>query len=88
MIWFQNYSIKDLNEVLAKGMCGFLGIKALEIGPDFIKAEMPVGERTTQPFGILHRNILFDIFRNSNNSNNITEDHRNHRTGGKVFSCI
>jgi len=35
-------------------MCGFLGIKALEIGPDFIKAEMPVGERTTQPFGILH----------------------------------
>ncbi|ROT95974.1 hotdog fold thioesterase [Marinobacter sp. R17] len=31
-----------------------LGIEYLEVGDDFIKAKMPVDERTRQPFGILH----------------------------------
>jgi uncharacterized protein (TIGR00369 family) len=31
-----------------------LGIEFLEAGDDFIKARMPVDERTVQPFGILH----------------------------------
>ncbi|WP_135467546.1 hotdog fold thioesterase [Crenalkalicoccus roseus] len=33
---------------------GLLGIRLLEIGPDFVRAEMPVDERHIQPFGILH----------------------------------
>ncbi len=35
-------------------MPGFLGIEVIEVGPDFLLAKMPVDERTTQPFGILH----------------------------------
>ena len=31
-----------------------LGIRIVEIGPDFVRAEMPVDERHIQPFGILH----------------------------------
>ncbi|NCF61939.1 MAG: hotdog fold thioesterase [Gammaproteobacteria bacterium] len=31
-----------------------LGIRIIAIGPDFICGEMPVDERTRQPFGILH----------------------------------
>ena len=31
-----------------------LGIRLLEIGPDFVRAEMPVDERHIQPAGILH----------------------------------
>ncbi|MFP4314156.1 MAG: hotdog fold thioesterase [Alphaproteobacteria bacterium] len=31
-----------------------IGFEFLEIGPDFLKARIPVDERTTQPFGILH----------------------------------
>jgi len=32
----------------------FLGIEFLEIGDDFLKARMPVNERTKQPMGLLH----------------------------------
>lgn len=33
---------------------GLFGIRILEVGPDFIRAEMPVDHRHVQPFGILH----------------------------------
>jgi 1,4-dihydroxy-2-naphthoyl-CoA hydrolase len=35
-------------------MSKHLGIEVIEIGKDFIKARMPVDERTKQPYGILH----------------------------------
>lgn len=35
-------------------MISHIGIVFTEIGSDFIKARMPVDERTTQPAGILH----------------------------------
>jgi 1,4-dihydroxy-2-naphthoyl-CoA hydrolase len=35
-------------------MSKHLGIEVVEIGSDFIKAKMPVDERTKQPYGILH----------------------------------
>lgn len=31
-----------------------LGIEFIEIGPDFVKATMPVDHRTVQPAGLLH----------------------------------
>ncbi len=31
-----------------------LGIEFIELGDDYVKARMPVDERTKQPFGILH----------------------------------
>ncbi|MEQ8206279.1 MAG: hotdog fold thioesterase [Woeseia sp.] len=31
-----------------------LGIEFTEIGPDFLKARMPVDARTSQPYGLLH----------------------------------
>jgi 1,4-dihydroxy-2-naphthoyl-CoA hydrolase len=31
-----------------------LGIRLTAVGPDFVCGEMPVDERTQQPFGILH----------------------------------
>ncbi len=45
-------------EVLTHGgsrcMPGHLGIEITEVGEDFVKARMPVDQRTTQPYGILH----------------------------------
>lgn len=32
----------------------YIGIQFLEIGPDYLKASMPVDHRTHQPMGILH----------------------------------
>jgi len=45
------------DELTARGgnsMPGFLGIRFTEVGPDFLRASMPVNERTHQPFGLLH----------------------------------
>ena len=35
-------------------MGSHIGFEFTEIGPDYLKGRIPVDERTTQPFGILH----------------------------------
>lgn len=35
-------------------MAEWLGMKWVEIGPDFLKISMPVDGRTKQPYGLLH----------------------------------
>lgn len=35
-------------------MAGFLGIEFVDVGPDWLKARMPVNERSRQPFRRLH----------------------------------
>lgn len=37
-----------------KSMAGFLGIEIIEFGDEYIKAKMPVDEKTKQPMGLLH----------------------------------
>lgn len=44
----------QLNRKIEAGIERILGIKITAIGPDFICGEMPVDERTHQPFGVLH----------------------------------
>lgn len=53
-IWFENYTVDQLNSIRNKNMSNNLGIDFTEIGADYLVAKMPVDERTTQPFGILH----------------------------------
>ncbi|MFC1689028.1 hotdog fold thioesterase [Pseudomonadota bacterium] len=43
-----------MNNKIQVGIERVLGIRITAIGPDFICGEMPVDERTQQPFGILH----------------------------------
>jgi 1,4-dihydroxy-2-naphthoyl-CoA hydrolase len=52
-IWFQPYT---LEQVHYKGshLPQHLGMEFTEIGPDYLRARMPVDDRTRQPFGILH----------------------------------
>lgn len=54
-IWFnKNVTIKDI-EAIGKNTLGeHLGMKFTEIGDNFLKATMPVDERTKQPYGLLH----------------------------------
>lgn len=54
MIWFQDYKLEFLKGVRSGHMAKHIGIEFFEVGPDFLKARMPVDDRTTQPFGILH----------------------------------
>lgn len=53
-IWFREFTVEQLNERGKNTMSEFLGIEFTEIGADFLKATMPVNERTKQPIGILH----------------------------------
>jgi len=54
MIWHKKYTLDDLKLLHKNTMQEFLGIEFLEIGDDFLKARMPVNERTKQPMGLLH----------------------------------
>lgn len=53
-IWFFKATPEYINTANEKTIVKLIGIEVLEIGDDFIRAKMPVDERTHQPFGILH----------------------------------
>jgi 1,4-dihydroxy-2-naphthoyl-CoA hydrolase len=55
MIWFNKaLSVADLTPLGKGNMAEFLGIEWKEVGTDFLKASMPVDQRTRQPYGLLH----------------------------------
>ena len=54
MIWKKKIEIKKINENQSNTMAEFLNIIVTDVGKDFIKAKMPVNEKTKQPFGILN----------------------------------
>ena len=54
-IWYnKNFSLKDLTGLGNNTLGGHLGIEFIEVGSNFLKAKMPVDERTKQPYGLLH----------------------------------
>jgi len=53
-IWKRPADAAGMQERFKGSLPGLFGIRILEVGEDFIRAEMPVDERHVQPFGILH----------------------------------
>jgi 1,4-dihydroxy-2-naphthoyl-CoA hydrolase len=53
-IWRSAATPEQLNERALRSMSAYLGIRFTEIGPDFLRATMPVNEHTQQPYGMLH----------------------------------
>lgn len=53
-LWRRSTDLAAIHARMAGSLPGGFGIRVLEIGPDFIRAEMPVDERHVQPFGVLH----------------------------------
>ncbi|KAA5532579.1 hotdog fold thioesterase [Taibaiella lutea] len=54
-IWYdKNYTIEALNRLGKDTMAETLGMIFTEIGDDFLKLEMPVDNRSRQPYGLLH----------------------------------
>jgi 1,4-dihydroxy-2-naphthoyl-CoA hydrolase len=53
-IWFRHYTPGEINGIVKNTLISHLGIEIIELGEDFLKARMPVDERTCQPRGILH----------------------------------
>lgn len=53
-IWHRPVPIEAANERANTYAAGALGIEMLEAGDDYLRARMPVDERTKQPAGLLH----------------------------------
>lgn len=54
-IWFKHdLSVADLTPLGKNTMSEHIGIEWTEVGADYIKARMPVDNRTRQPYGLLH----------------------------------
>lgn len=48
------FCLMQMNQRCSVGIERVLGIRITAVGPDFVCGEMPVDERTRQPFGVLH----------------------------------
>lgn len=53
-IWYSNVTLEDIVDRGAGTMVDHLAIRFIEVGPDFLRATMPVDERTRQIMGVLH----------------------------------
>jgi len=53
-IWYRPYTLEELEQLSRGSMQEHLDIRFTEIGPDYVRATMPVDSRTQQPFGLLH----------------------------------
>jgi 1,4-dihydroxy-2-naphthoyl-CoA hydrolase len=53
-IWNKTYQLEELNAMRKDTILTALGIEFTELGSNFLKASMPVDQRTVQPAGILH----------------------------------
>lgn len=53
-IWKKEFTQAAINDINNTCMPGHLGIEIIEVGDDFLRAKMPVDNRTRQPMGLLH----------------------------------
>ena len=53
-IWNGEVTTSMINDLGKNTLGGFFEINFTELGPDFLKATMPVNDKTKQPFGLLH----------------------------------
>jgi 1,4-dihydroxy-2-naphthoyl-CoA hydrolase len=56
-IWKKEISVEELTRNHVGTAVSTLGMEFLEVGDDFIRARVPVDERTRQPYGILHGGV-------------------------------
>lgn len=54
VLWKMQTTLEQLKERSKNTLVEHLGIEFLEIGSDYLKARMPVDNRTKQPAGLLH----------------------------------
>ena len=55
-IWFKPFSLTDVQQAFhdTADLAAHLDIRITEVGLDYLRATMPVDDRTRQPFGLLH----------------------------------
>ena len=53
-IWYKTPTTEELNQLGENSLAGYLDINFIEIGDDYLIAQMPVNDKTKQPYGLLH----------------------------------
>lgn len=53
-IWKKEFTLEGINQMCVNGLSELLGIRYIEIGDDYMVAEMPVTASHKQPIGLLH----------------------------------
>jgi 1,4-dihydroxy-2-naphthoyl-CoA hydrolase len=53
-IWFDGFPLEYARERAKDSLIAHLGIEIVEAGDDYLKARMPVDQRTKQPAGVMH----------------------------------
>jgi 1,4-dihydroxy-2-naphthoyl-CoA hydrolase len=53
-IWRTQTSVEQLQAHSRNTLAETIGIRVTEVGPDFLRATMPVDPKTHQPMGVLH----------------------------------
>ncbi len=56
-VWKKPISLASIAASNTNTAVTHLGIEFLEVGDDFLRARVPVDERTRQPYGILHGGV-------------------------------
>ena len=56
-IWKQPVTVEHLHAIHKDTAPEHLGIEFLEVGNDFLRARVPVDQRTRQPYGLLHGGV-------------------------------
>ena len=56
-IWNKSVSLAELAAIHVDTVVACLGIEFLEVGEDFLRARVPVDQRTQQPYGLLHGGV-------------------------------
>src|SRR5574337_1736777 len=56
-LWKQPFTVEFLTSIHVGTAGAHLGLEFLEVGDDFVRARVPVDERTKQPLGILHGGV-------------------------------
>ena len=56
-IWKTPVTVEAMAAMCADTAVTHLGIEFLELGPDFLRARVPVDARTPQPYGLLHGGV-------------------------------
>lgn len=53
-IWVRPFTVDEIQNRFGTTLAAHLGIVFTEVGPDFLKAEMPVTTKIHQPMGLVH----------------------------------
>ena len=56
-IWKRPVTVEALNALSARTANAQLGIEITEVGDDYLRARVPVDDRTRQPYGLLHGGV-------------------------------